>query len=64
MRSKRGQVTVYLLVYNYIHSDTSFSLALEDSIETVILIKFTRPPKIQLRRKPPVLGVGSYMAKV
>jgi hypothetical protein len=60
---KVGQVTIYLLVHNDVHFDTSFSPALEDSVETVILIKFAWPPKIQLRRKPPVLGIGSYTAK-
>jgi len=60
---KGGQITIYLLVYNDVHFDTSISPALENSVEPIILIKFARPPKIQLWRKPPVLGIGSYMTK-
>jgi len=62
MGSKWVQVTIYLLVYDYVHFDTGFGPTLEDSVEAVILIKFTWPPEINLRGKPPVLGVGSYTA--
>lgn len=58
-----GQVTIYLFVYNDVHFDTSVGPALENSVEPVILIKLAWPPKIQLRGKPPVLGIGPYMAK-
>ena len=54
---------VYLFVYNYVHFNTGFGPALEDSVETIILIKFAWPPKINFWRKPPVLMVGSYEAK-
>lgn len=44
--STLGQVTTYLLVHNDVHFDTSFSPALKDPIETVILVKFAWTPKI------------------
>ena len=54
-----GKVSIYLLVDNDVHFDTLLSPALEDAVKAVLLIKFAWPPEIQLRRKPPVLGVGS-----
>jgi len=61
---KTGQVAIYLLVYNDVHFYAGFSPALENFVEPIILIKFAWPPKIHLRGKPPVLGIGWFIYDV
>lgn len=44
--SALGQVAIYLLIHDDVHFNTSFSPALEESVEAVILVQFARPPEI------------------